>query len=106
MREDYLIETNTLFKILSNPTRLRILFLLENKELSVSEIVAALQLEQSTVSHQLLKLKEHMLVTTERDGKSIRYQLRDPHILKIVDMAYAHSAHVLKNEPHDYTKNV
>ncbi|MCO0832456.1 metalloregulator ArsR/SmtB family transcription factor [Fructobacillus sp. W13] len=102
MQEDYLIETHHLFKVLSNPTRLKILILLEDKELSVTEIVNQLQMQQSSVSHQLLKLKEHQLVSAHRCGKSIRYQLRDPHVLKLLDMALAHSQHVVKNEPHDY----
>ncbi|WP_404825519.1 ArsR/SmtB family transcription factor [Fructilactobacillus lindneri] len=98
-------ETSKIFKLLSNETRLKILFLLENNALDVSTIVKELDLEQSTVSHQLSLLKKHQLVSVERDGKRILYSLRDPHILTIVEMAYNHGSHVLKHQGHHYPSN-
>ncbi|WP_248720723.1 ArsR/SmtB family transcription factor [Convivina praedatoris] len=92
-----------IFKLLSNPTRLRILLLLEKEPLSVSQIVTALKLEQSMVSHQLSLLRKHQLLTTQRDGKKIRYSLTDPHILAVVEMAYEHSAHVVLHQDHHYS---
>lgn len=62
-----------LFKVLSDPTRLRILALLHAEELSVGELQDVLGLGQSTVSGHLAQLKAAELVTARRDGPHTRY---------------------------------
>jgi len=64
-----------LLRILCDPTRLRILALLEREELSVGELTAALDLSQSRVSNHLRVLREAGLVVAERDGKAVLYSL-------------------------------
>ncbi|MDX1351475.1 MAG: metalloregulator ArsR/SmtB family transcription factor [Thiomicrorhabdus sp.] len=65
------------FKALSDPIRLRIVFQLMNKEsLCVCEIVAALALNQSTVSRHLAYLKNSGLVKSWREGVWMHYALR------------------------------
>ena len=71
----YQEEMQRIFKLLTNSTRLNILILLENKQLSVNEIVQYLQIPQPQVSHQLSILKQHQLVTAERVGKNNLYKL-------------------------------
>ena len=96
----YQAEMERIFKLLSNPTRLRILALLENQSLSVSSIVEALNISQSQVSHQLAILKEHQLVNSERAGKQNLYRLDDPHILNVIDSTEKHVEHVVLGKKH------
>jgi SAM-dependent methyltransferase/biotin operon repressor len=60
-------------KLLSDPTRLRILMLVENEELSVAELQEVLGMGQSRISTQLSQLKAEGLVTDERSGKNNIY---------------------------------
>ena len=63
------------FSALADPTRCRMLWLLERHELTVSELCAVLQLPQSTVSRHLKTLADAGWVTSRRDGTSRYYAL-------------------------------
>jgi ArsR family transcriptional regulator, cadmium/lead-responsive transcriptional repressor len=63
------------FRVLGDPTRLHILQLLEERELTVSELVAAVGQPQPRVSTHLACLRHCGFVTTERRGKEIVYSL-------------------------------
>lgn len=89
-REDDIQEISRFFKVTSDKTRLSILYLLKEKECNVSEIIAALGMEQSAISHQLRILKDSRLVRSRREGKSMIYQLDDEHIFDILDQVLAH----------------
>ena len=78
------------FKVISDPTRLSILFLLQKEELSVGNIVLALDMEQSAISHQLKILKDSRLVKTRREGKSMVYSLDDLHVFSILEQVLTH----------------
>jgi ArsR family transcriptional regulator len=67
----------TLFKALSDETRLRILNLLFQGELCVCELMDALQMPQPRISHQLSILKAAGLVVDRREGKWIIYALKE-----------------------------
>ena len=59
------------FKILSDPTRLKILMFLKVGERNVSSISDTLKMEQSAVSHQLKLLRDNRLVKARRDGADL-----------------------------------
>lgn len=63
-------------KILSDPTRLRVLALLLKEELSVAELQEILGMAQSRISSQLALLRQAGLVSDRRDGKKAFYSLR------------------------------
>jgi ArsR family transcriptional regulator len=63
------------FSIFSDTTRLRILSALAISELCVTDISRVLEINQTTVSHQLRFLKDAGMVKTERHGKVIFYSL-------------------------------
>ena len=79
-----------LFKIISDPTRISILFLLQQQELSVGAITISLEMEQSAISHQLRTLKEARLVKARREGKTIFYSLDDIHVFSILEQVLTH----------------
>src|SRR5688572_27787055 len=66
---------STMFSLLGDPTRVRILMLLCRGELNVSRLCGVLGLPQPTVSHHLGLLRRGGLLTTRREGKSIHYAL-------------------------------
>jgi len=69
-----LTATSTLLRVLSDPTRVRLLALLEREELTVAELSAILRLAQPRVSTHLAKLKEADLVRDRRAGVSSYYR--------------------------------
>ncbi len=71
-----------IFKALSDETRLRILKLLENGELCVCDIVAALDMIQPKVSFHLAVLKEVSLIKDRKQGKWVHYRIDDSDIFK------------------------
>ena len=79
-----------MFKVFGDSTRIRILFQLFDKELSVGELADLLNMNQSAVSHQLKVLKQAKLVKNRRDGKSIIYSLDDEHVRTIIAMGIDH----------------
>lgn len=64
------------FRLLSDPTRLRLLLLLEREELSVTELQEILGLGQSTISTHLAQLRAEDLVEDRRTGKNVLYRVR------------------------------
>jgi ArsR family transcriptional regulator len=72
----------TVFKALSDETRLRILKLLERGELCVCDIVAAFDMVQPKVSFHLRALKEAGLVKDRKEGKWMHYRLDDSDLFK------------------------
>jgi len=64
-----------IFKALSDPKRLRIIKMLEKKQLCVCEITAILKLATSTVSKHLYLLREAGLIVDTKEGKWVNYKL-------------------------------
>ncbi len=79
-----------MFKLFADNTRLRIICSILNTELCVCDLCELLDLNQSTVSHQLQILRNAKLVKYRRDGKQIYYSLKDEHIEQIISTSLAH----------------
>lgn len=88
--ENTLFDLAELFKIFGDSTRIKILFSLLDRELSVGDIAEVLGMTQSAVSHQLRLLKTNGLVRSRREGKSMIYALSDDHVSKILNMGLEH----------------
>jgi len=82
-----------IFKVLGDPTRLRLLTVIQDHERCVHEITALLGLEQSTVSHQLKKLRDKDLVRVRREGRHVYYTLADAHVRQLLEVGLAHAEH-------------
>src|SRR6476660_1990500 len=91
--EETLIRVTQTFKAMSDVTRIRILFLLSQKECSVNEMAEELLLQQSTVSHQLRLLKNLRLVKFRRAGTMLFYSHDDGHVVDLLNQAIHHANH-------------
>ena len=81
------------FKILGDPTRIRIMCALDCTELCVCDLSAVLGMTKSAVSHQLNTLRAAQLVKYRRDGKNVYYSLDDQHVTDILERAMEHLRH-------------
>lgn len=88
--EDSLFEMAELFKVFGDSTRIKILSVLFDRELMVSDICRTVEMGQSAISHQLRLLKQHKLVRARREGKAVYYSLADDHVKTIIGMAKEH----------------
>lgn len=80
------LQNNTeIFKAISDPTRLKILYLLQDGELCVCEIINVLEKPQSTISHHLNVLKKAGFIKGRKEGLWIHYQLTNPKIIELLD---------------------
>lgn len=70
------------FKVIANQKRLEIIQLLDNRELTVTEMTEMLGLRQANLSQHLAPLRQAGIVATRRKGVSIHYRLTDPRIAK------------------------
>jgi DNA-binding transcriptional ArsR family regulator len=83
------------FKILGDPTRVRIAFALAREELCVCDISNLLNVSQSAVSHSLRTLRQMKLVRFRREGKIAYYTLDDEHISHLLDEGFRHVEELL-----------
>lgn len=90
--EEQLIKIGTFFKVMGDPTRLKILTALLGGNLCVMHISEAVGMSQSAVSHQLAILRGADLVKVSRHGKTQIYSIADEHVRLILDMALLHSS--------------
>lgn len=73
-------------KAIANEKRLKILYQIEKKELSVGEIEKKVDLSQSALSQHLAVLREENVVKTRRDAQTIYYGIKDEKIKQILAM--------------------
>ena len=96
---DGLIESSTareiasIFASFSDPTRLRLVSMLVNKEMCVSELAMALGMSQSALSHQLSDMRQAHLVRSRCEGRHVFYILDDPHVRDLFRQALEHAQH-------------
>jgi DNA-binding transcriptional ArsR family regulator len=86
-------ELSEIFRVMSDPTRLRIISLLASGELCVCDIASALNMTQSAVSHQLRVLRLAELVKVKKEGRVAWYSLDDDHVLRLFKQGLDHVGH-------------
>lgn len=72
------------FSMLSDPSRVKLLSALTISPLCVTDIAQILNMNQTTVSHQLRLLRDLDVVTCERQGKILKYKISNPKINEIL----------------------
>ena len=88
--DETLFELSDLLKLFGDTTRIKILYLLFEKELCVCDIAVLLNMTQSAISHQLKVLKNSKLVKFRREGKVVFYRISDNHVKSIIAQGMEH----------------
>ncbi|MFQ5862012.1 MAG: ArsR/SmtB family transcription factor [Candidatus Brocadiales bacterium] len=78
------------FQVLGDPTRIKIIFALSQKELCVCDLAGLLGLSSSAVSHQLRVLRNLRLVKYRKKGRIAYYSLDDSHISRLFKEGLKH----------------
>lgn len=95
-RRRRLLETGTVeaiaetFRVVGDPTRVRILDALSAGELCVCDIAGLVGISESAVSHQLRLLRSMRLVRPRRAGRQVFYTVDDQHIVQLLRLAITH----------------
>ncbi len=71
---------------------------------TVSDLTAAVGMEQPAVSHQLRLLRMMGMVTATRQGRAVRYELFDDHVAALLDEAVFHAEHLVLGRPNGLTE--
>jgi ArsR family transcriptional regulator len=94
------------FKVLSEPTRLRLLIALETGEKNVTELVEATGAAQANVSRQLQALSGSGLLGRRKEGLNVFYYIADPtifdlcgHVCASLQKRIAHSSRIFEPSP-------
>lgn len=93
LSDSFIYYVSDFFKVFGDPTRLRMLSLLADKELCVGDIAERLSMTQSAVSHQLRVLRQNDLVKYRKEGKTVFYSLDDEHVRMILEQGITHLQH-------------
>lgn len=78
------------FRLLGDPTRVRIVDALSEGELCVCDIAAHIGISESAVSHQLRLMRSQRLVRGRREGRCVYYTLDDQHVLDLFQQGLRH----------------
>jgi DNA-binding transcriptional ArsR family regulator len=81
------------YKILSDPTRVRIVALLAQGEHCVHELAERLAMTHSAISHQLATLRDMRVVAHKREGRHVYYTLDDEHVHDLFRIGLEHILH-------------
>ncbi|MFE1100300.1 ArsR/SmtB family transcription factor [Nocardiopsis alba] len=87
------------FRLLADPTRIRIILALREAERSVNELAEAIGKSPTTVSQHLAKLRWGRIVATRQDGTRVFYRLQDEHARELVAQAVFQAEHALDDSP-------
>ncbi len=79
-----------LYKMFSDPTRVKIMWALSLNEMCVCDLAVLLNMTKSAISHQLKFLRLTNLVKFQRQGKMVRYSLADDHVKDIFKNGFEH----------------
>jgi ArsR family transcriptional regulator, lead/cadmium/zinc/bismuth-responsive transcriptional repressor len=79
-----------IFKMLGDPTRVRLLDALSKSALCVGDLAATIGLSESAVSHQLRLLRSTRVVRARRAGRRVFYTLDDQHVIQLFAQALEH----------------
>lgn len=79
------------FRVLGDPSRVRIVHALSLSELCTSDLANVVGMSESAVSHQLRTLRQLHVVKSRRDGKLVFYSLNDDHVRSLFHQGLEHA---------------
>ncbi len=85
-----IVDMAEIFKLMGDPTRLKMILALIKSELCVCDLAAVIDSSISAVSHQLRLLRNTRLVKYRKDGKMVYYSIEDEHISRLISIAKEH----------------
>jgi DNA-binding transcriptional ArsR family regulator len=88
--EDELQQLATIYRVLGDPSRLKIVMALRREEMCVCDLAALTGISESAVSHQMRRLRDLSLVKTRREGQLVYYALDDKHVVLLLDIGLRH----------------
>lgn len=88
--DDVAVALAEAFKVLSDPTRVKIIHALSKAELCVCDLSALLVMHEPAVSHHLRLLRALKLVKYRKEGRMAYYSLDDEHIAKLFQQGLEH----------------
>ncbi|MGK0721416.1 ArsR/SmtB family transcription factor [Leucobacter sp. W1478] len=103
VRSPYVDVAAEIFRMLSDPTRIRILLALRTGELSVNHIADIVDKTPTVVSQHLAKMRLARLVQTRRQGTTMFYSLTDEHASRLVTEAVFQAEHAVDDQPHHHS---
>jgi ArsR family transcriptional regulator, lead/cadmium/zinc/bismuth-responsive transcriptional repressor len=92
---DTALRIATLFAVLSDPTRLQVVYALlraPSGELCVGDLAAGLGRDDTTISHQLRVLRNQQIVAMRKVGRIVYYRLVDEHIRLLLELGMTHTS--------------
>lgn len=82
-----------LFSILGDGTRMRVLFLLRNAEVTVQSLADELEMTHSAVSHHLRLFRPYQLVRSRKEGRNVFYSLYDDCVWNLLEAGVSNLQH-------------
>jgi DNA-binding transcriptional ArsR family regulator len=92
-QEEYANQLALTYKALGDPTRVKILLALAERELCVHDLAELLGMTHSAISHQLKLLRELHIVRYTKSGRHVFYKLDDDHVEQLLQLGLAHICH-------------
>jgi len=90
LADDVVYDLAELFKTMGDPTRIKILYALKERELCVCDLSELLDMSSSAISHQLRILRNNKLVKYRKEGRSVYYSLDDDHVMCLFGQGLEH----------------
>ncbi len=87
------IKLAELFSSLSDASRIRLIALLMDGEMSVRALADGLSMTESAVSHQLRGLRQMHLVRARKSGRQVFYSIDDDHVSRLFTLGFDHVQH-------------
>jgi DNA-binding transcriptional ArsR family regulator len=91
--QEDIVRMAEIFKALSDPSRLKIVLALLQREHCVCDIAVICNQTESAISHQLRVLRTLKIVRNRREGKIVYYTLDDDHVISLIHMSLDHVKH-------------
>jgi DNA-binding transcriptional ArsR family regulator len=104
--EDQVSLVVEIFRMLSDATRVQVLWALTDRELSVNDLAAHVGKPAASVSQHLAKLRMARLVRTRREGTTIFYSLDNEHVRQLVTDAVYNAEHAGPGIPAHHSRDI